>query len=375
MTIWVKEYKELLTIDALSLWIRDGLLIKQFVNFKDIGTEDVLIVSKSDLDIQHDIIYKYNVLIYEGVLNDIANNIIEEIKYNYDYYYLKNAIDYAKNEYVDTIITGSSYGLFGIDSNMLKREVNLSLASQDIYYSIKGIHKVLESNKNIRNIVICCGYYYFYSDLSRARNEFEIARVAKVYNKLYGDMHNASVLPPVKNILFESRIFDIKKATELLSIDMYENGYFSIDRPRKLFATKEWEDKIKEWSMLSEDEKDSAGKSRAMLHNKALNREASLGENIELINNLSIFCNNNGINLSFVVTPVSKYYKKYLDMRYEESFFSILNEIKGTINLLDLADCCDIFLDDIHFNDTDHLNDTGATKFTQIILDMLHGMK
>lgn len=45
----------------------------------------------------------------------------------------------AKKDNIDTIISGSSYGLHGMDRSQLTTGVDLSLLSQDLHYSVKGI--------------------------------------------------------------------------------------------------------------------------------------------------------------------------------------------------------------------------------------------
>ena len=258
-----------------------------------------------------------------------------------------------------------------MDEKQLSHQINLSLASQDIYYSLEGAKYVLNKNNNIRNIVICCGYYYFYSDLSRTNNEKELMRVPKVYYKLYGrrGVHNCLYFSEYISSFFESNIFDISLMKEEQIRNIFNNyGYFDIKDRRKI-ATKEWDSKNKNWIEISELEKNLAGKRRAEQHNKNKKRIGSLYENVERFEKFADLCEEMDIKLWMVVTPVTKEYKNNLDKEYKKSFYDILNRIKAPIQLIDFQDI-DIFVNE-DFNDTDHLSEIGAKKMTKMILDII----
>lgn len=90
------------------------------------------------------------------------------------------------------------------------------------------------------------------------------------------------------------------------------------------------------------------------------------------VNELSVFCAENNINLIIVVTPVSKYYLKELYPGYKDIFYEVLGETDGVIHLLDLA--ADETYADEDFNDMDHLGDSGAKKLTQGILELVNDL-
>lgn len=246
MIVWVKEYSNILTLNTIAVLLKKEIDIEPLVTLEQVDTLDIIFISESDTNISNIDFMTYTVMIYEVLLKNIYTNIIEEHHFNFDYYYIKNAMSHATSPSIDTIITGSSYGLFGIDTTMLKHEINLSLPSADLYYSLKGIYKVCQQNKNIRNIVLCCGYYYFFSDLSKTQNLGEIMRISNVYEPLFNDIHNCILLPPKQDNLFQSDICDIQNVLGIYALGEYEKHYFHNDRPRKNFATKLWEDKTKD---------------------------------------------------------------------------------------------------------------------------------
>jgi len=283
---------------------------------------------------------------------------------------LKNALNSSVNPEITTLITGSSYGAFGIDTSYIQNSVNLCSISQDLYYSKKLLLQACQNNQNIQNVVLCMGYYYFYSDLSLTQSPSELQRVSKVYYPLLHDAHNCLILPSKEDFCTQNGILNVENILDTYTSIECQKGFFNDSYPRIEYATKVWQDWTKNWSELTVDEQDEAGKIRAESHNKGLHHLASFKENIGHFQTLVNYCNTNGINLLIVVTPMTKHYLKYLDTKYKDDFYSILESTDGMIHLLDLAEDSS-FENNIHFNDTDHLNDLGAAKLSSIISSTL----
>lgn len=369
MKIWIKEFGSVKQ-EIINVWLKKDIVPEAFNDWSDVKYEDIVIVSQEDTTIEKEKFYEYNVVIYEEVFQRVTYSIMDNFTRNYDYYYLKNSFFNAYDK--QTIITGSSYGLYGIDTSQLTNEINLSLTSQDLFYSAKGIYEVSKINTNIKNVVLCCGYYYFFNDLSRTKNLGELSRVSRVYDRLSWGRHNGFIMPPRENTLYYSDFFDVDKIADLYSLGEWEKGYFTAESPRDLTATKEWDDKSKKWTELSEQEKAVAGERRAALHNKDINRIGTLKENIQIFHELAAFCNDRDINLYVAVTPVTSYYKDKLDNQFKEIFYSILNDEVYSINVIDSIDDESGLFSDDDFNDTYHLNERGAQKFTDLLLQAIY---
>lgn len=305
-------------------------------------------------------------------MHNIAVSIYQEMKCKRDYYYLMMTMNKARNPLIDTVITGSSYGLLGIDENMLTHEVNTSLPSQDLYYSLKAVYKLWEDNPNIKNVVLCCGYYIYHWDLSMVRNSTEQQRISMVYEPIFHDTHNAVLLPPNSSVLPKSHIFDIQKCVEATIRAESTKTYYCSENPRSLWALRLWQDPSKDWIQLSEEERRDAGKKRAIQHNGNTKYVNTLRENTILFHKFISFCTQKKIQVLMVVTPGSKYYCKYLDPVFKEAYYDVLNGTEGTIHLLDLY--TDESFGEEDFLDTDHLNDSGAKKMTTMILETLRKM-
>lgn len=369
MTVWVKEVPGVLTAEQLVPLLNADVELKIFQESEDIKYNDVVIVSDRDKEGQE---LPCNVIAYENVVHDIATSIYREIDCKRNYYYLLNAISKARLPFIDTVITGSSYGLHGIDENMLTHEVNTSLPSQDLYYSLKTVYKLWKDNPNIKNVVLCYGYYIFYSDLSMAQNSLEQQRISIVYEPIFNDVHNAVLLPPNPSVLPQSRIFDVQKCADAFIGAESVKPYFGKNNPRSQYAVRLWQDSSKDWAQLNEEEKEEAGKNRAIRHNGSIKHVNTLRENIILFREFVTFCMQKQIQMLMVVTPASKYYGMYLDPLYKETYYDVLNEMEGTINLLDLF--TDESFYDEDFLDMDHLNAKGAKKMTYMILETLRKM-
>lgn len=222
--------------------------IKGFTKDTYLNNDDIIIVSK--FDDAPLLSAEYSILIYEDLVKTITDSIAKDIQYNYDYYYLKNALEEAKSPMVDTIYTGSSYSTFGIENTLLHNVVNTALALQDLYYSYKCLQEICATNQNIKRTIL------------------------------------------------------------------------------------------------------------------------TVKENTNIITDITNFCNARNINLLFVVTPFTKYYREYSFNGFKEAFYDILNnKAEGVVHLLDLYE--DAYFTDEDFNDSDHLGDLGAIKLTSFIQNVL----
>lgn len=369
MKIYVKESKSL-SIQTVSLMFYDSVTIVPLLSLDDVLYSDLIIVSQSDVSSMTGL-EEYHVIIYEQLFQELSARVYQEYYNNHDYYYLKNALQQALDTSITTLISGSSYGAFGIDLAYIENAVNLSSISQDLYYSIKLLCQACETNKNIKNIVLCVGHYRFFSDLSLAKTPSELQRISKVYYPLLHDSHNCLILPPKDEYYMQGNLIDLEKVITTYATADYKDGFFNEKRPRNRCATVVWNAVSKSWSELSAEEKDKAGKTRAESHNKIIKHTASFNENLSVFQDFVYFCNDRGINLLLTAMPASSQYLKYLTPEYKNIFYSVLDKVDGTVHLLDLVEDSS-FDNNFDFNDTDHLSDSGARKLSQMISSILN---
>ena len=368
MKIYVME-SETISIQTVSLLFYNSVAIEPFVSLQSVSYSDLIIAPQSAAAFITEL-KEYHVIIFEQILQEVYTRVYQEYYNNHDYYYLKNALQDAQNANITTLISGSSYGAFGIDLAYIDNAVNLSSISQDLYYSTKLLCQACKSNNNIRNIVLCVGHYCFFSDLSLTKNVTELQRISKVYYPLLQDSHNCLILPPKEDYSVQSNIVNFEQILKSFSISDYQEGFFNKKRPRRQCATVVWDAVHKSWSELSSEEKENAGRTRAESHNKNINRVASFNENVGLFQKFVYFCNDKGINLLLTAMPASSQYRKYLMKEYKEIFYSVLDNVDGTVHLLDVVDDSS-FDNSLDFNDTDHLSDSGAIKLSKMVSTVL----
>lgn len=376
MIIWIKEHDGILIQESTSMWFRSDIPIKKFTDISEIEEQDILIVCRVDFAEVARYRYQYNIYVYEELVQKIYENIIQEYLYNYDYYYLRNAINACMEQKIDTLITGSSYGLFGIYEPYLKGQINMSLQSQDLFYSFEQIESVCSRNENIKNIVLCIGYWHFFWDLSKTEDMGELSRISQTYIPVFQEeygmecIHNAHILPKKLSVLYTSDIFDFEIILKHYSESEFLSGYWNEKFKNRIdLATRNWKDSMKRWIDLSEKEKVEAANIRTRFHNKLSRRQYTVQENERLFRKLADYTAERNIRLLIVVPPVTSFYRDRLNAEIQNKFYEILDKIESEIHLLDLTNA-DVF-EDKDFIDTDHLNDIGAQKMTTLVLEVL----
>jgi len=362
------EENDKISYDVLRAFIKSNISVEKLVESSYIQCDDLVFISK-DTNVK----FTNNTLVWESVLEYFYNYVIILYNSNYDYYYLKNALKSTVKLNIDTLILGSSYACFGIEETLMDiNAINLSLPSQDLYYANIIARYVCDKNKNIKRILIGTGYYSFYTDLSKTKNETEIRRVSDVYYPLFQDLHNCLILPNSHCQPDISNVYHITKIIDIISEDIFEinnREYFCKGREREKLKLCTWNNAKIEWKDVDVLQKIESGEKRANNHNRNKNNEESYLENINHLNSFVKYCNQRNIVVYMIAFPSTSYYKNYLNPDYNKKYKDALNEIKGEIHLLDFNDL-DIFCDD-DFNDMDHLNKQGAEKLTLVLNEII----
>ncbi len=269
---------------------------------------------------------------------------------NYDCFHLKNNIRLCNKLKNETIIVGSSYPLFGVCEENIKNSINLSLPSQDLYYSYKTIKSILETNNNLKRVILGMSYYSFNFDLSMSKNER--IRIEKVYYNIFKDEHNYKDIDCKKCKKYKKSHIPIKSKEYFnrLITRQYTSGYY------------------KNKCELTQDEMLNDAKVRALAHNKLIKFSDTINENKRIMESIINILNTNSIELFIVIFPVTSKYRRYFNYLYKDIFYENINykDNSEEFILIDLFEC-EIFDDIIDFIDYDHLSKRGAKKVTKII--------
>lgn len=359
----------------LKFFLKDSVMISKIAwgeteQLREHIRKGVLIISEA----KKNLLQSGNLLVYEEMVRNFCEYSTQLYHKDFDYFYMKNSLKKAVEDKVETIVVGNSYPRLGIEPQILDKCANLGLFSQDIFYSDKIVRNICHGNNKVKYVIWGCGYYTMYSDLSRSQNRMELLKISNVYYPLFNDSHNCMLFPARSYCLDQSEIYDVKKIVEHMTEKLYQQNGFNywvkgIRTRKQCQYNKAYDDPSKSWEELTEQEKASAGQRRAAMHNRSLKRKHSLEENVDILNELCLFLNKRNIKFIVVVFPASKYYAKYLDLQYKEDFYNVLEALKSEIHVVD---CFDVgIFEEEDFIDTDHLNERGAIKMSNILKGIL----
>lgn len=146
------------------------------------------------------IIRYYGIKYFEGIkrgkmrLN--RNYFVQEERKNvdflnehYEFCYLESMHYFNTRQKTDTIITGLSYGVNGVESDIIGEgsTLNLAMHSQDLYYDFLHMKRVVENSISISNCIVTLGYYSLYYDLSLSSSK---RKCITTYQPLFSDTHH-----------------------------------------------------------------------------------------------------------------------------------------------------------------------------------------
>lgn len=310
---------------------------------------------------------------------------------NAECYYLQFAMERIEKPEVDTVILGSSYAKYGLSAHQIGTNcVNLGLDAQDIYYTCELGYRVIEKNPRVRNIVLAAGYYWFFSDISRADTAYARGLITGTYYPILKDVHHAvnldvsvheKFLPRELNFLDENRTMiqsckklycqqngESAKMTKKYAYSPSDGYWKMINRyPRKLLENVPTGEIS--WYMIPPNAKDAFAVRRCSDHNKLLRHMASYEENKEVLNQFVSFCNRRDIDVYILCMPQTQDYIRHLAPQFREYYYTALDAIEGTYQFLDYHDA-NVFNHEDYL-DQDHLGPKGAEKATMFLKEML----
>ena len=307
---------------------------------------------------------------YNKIVESLYTIVKELYKCNYNLKYLENSLKECGKENIDTIIVGNSYSLVGIEESSLDcNSVNLSMHSQDLYYTFKMARTAIANNKNIKRCIFGISYYVLRHDLSKGRSSYSEDMIKNVYYPLFQDIHNSKLcniqnpkkLSDLNADFLVKSIFDINKVEEYLSFQIYsKNKMYYNNTVIPIY-------KHTNWMNFSEIDKEIIGKNRADLHNKLFKYEETKKEYTKLFYEFFNFLKEYNVEPIVVVFPTTEYYSKNISAEFKEEFEMVINSLEEkAIQVIDLRKY-DSEFSNVDFADSDHLNDVGAIKATNYI--------
>ena len=229
-------------------------------------------------------------------------------------------------------------------------------------------------------IVLASGYYWFYSDLSRADSAYARTLISGTYYPILKDAHHIQNLDGI--VQHQSKFWDLPFLDESHVLYHYCENFYKelggesakVTRRFVFHQTNGWQicneylrtpdDRINwgklPWHLIPDAVKDGAAQARCKDHNKLLHHSESFQENKETLNRFISFCNQRGVCVYILCMPQTEYYLKHLDPQFKQNYFAALDEIEGEYHFLDFHDV-DLLLPEDYI-DQDHLSPSGAKK-------------
>ncbi|MBQ6886535.1 MAG: hypothetical protein IJN54_03370 [Lachnospiraceae bacterium] len=286
--------------------------------------------------------------------------MVDYLNAHYEYCYLESMHYINSIQETTTIITGLSYGLDGLESNLMNGKVlNFSMHSQDLYYDFMHIKRaVLNSQKRITQCIITLGYYSFFYDLSCSSNKW---KCLGTYIPLFSDGHHAEFARSSADEAWCNN----KEFIRFYHSFFEETGSFygaAISREHTVLGVTQKGG----WLSLNASERDYEAYQLAQKHNNHILHKETYNENIEIFYNMISFLIEHNIRPIVTVLPSSKEYLRYIDPTYKEILMSDLELLPYCIDFIDMNEI-DLFTDE-DILDSDHLNYFGAIK-ASVLMD------
>lgn len=325
---------------------------------------------------------------------DTLDTYLQEISWqtycSQEQYYLEYALEKAERPSTDTVILGSSYAKYGLWAPGLGDScVNLGLDAQDMYYTCKLGTRAIAHNPNLHHIVLASGYYWFYSDLSRAQSEYARGLIRDTYYPVLKDAHHANVpevASPHKVLLGELSFLDEHRVLEHYCRQIYKQlGGESVKLTRSFAfsSTDGWRvcnRSLRQqpnqpasgefiWKTLPPSIKDAFAQARCQDHNKLLRHVESYRENRAVLNDFISYCNEKNVNVYILCMPQTEYYLRHLDPQFKRDYFAALDGVEGKYHFLDFHEADLLQPED--YIDQDHLSPSGAKKTTAILKELI----
>lgn len=337
---------------------------------------NILVIDKENCAEELDMYHFDKVIYYNKFIDDSFNLAMKIYNSQYDYNYLRYSLEKAKKANINGIVVGTSYSMYGIDESMLEGDVvNLSLASQDLYYSYKIAKNIISHNNNIKKCFIGTGFWSFYMDVSKSLDD-GVPRIQNVYYPILLDSHNYEYEGNIKNQTLANYIDDeIKYIFNISKLDDRFNE-FIFQGYETYFNTSRTKNNNNMLGMnklvsMSLEDKLKVAKIRAGSHNELIKYKETKNENIFILTEfLEYLCNKNikPIIINFATT---RYYFKFISLEHITEYNEVISELskKYKFEFIDLNNY-DIFEDD-DFVDMDHMSDKGTFKVNEVLNNIL----
>jgi len=261
---------------------------------------------------------------------------------------------------VEILALGSSYMNNAICPYKFEKKCyNLSMPAQTLEYDYKILSQFINNMPRLKHVIISADHYNL---TSKPLAETKSSAYRATYYQLYMNIKTYSALSPNSYEIFKTHMAKMKAIKYLLSFFNDNNQSDNDSLGWKLSIGKK--DKKDGWADVRFEE--------IMNYFSLDNDTAYINYNLLYLRKISELCRSNNVNLIVVTTPKSSYFTTRFPCFVMDKVLAAVKECERSCNFLYKNYYNDNRFCDDDFITTDHLDDVGGVKFTQILLDDFH---
>lgn len=263
---------------------------------------------------------------------------------------------------LEIVNLGSSHGQLSFRYPKNTKSFNLALSAQPLYYDAKILKKYSKNIKENGVVIIPVSLFSLYQNNEEFKKWDDRYYYFLNWNNIYNGNRRDGFLAENLSLLLNGKALKGTIKTIFTSIKNRKMIYRDFEYNKTLNL----EEKTKIADSKANDHQGITGKNQ--------NPEIALAYLEDILNT----CKENGFQPVLVTTPLTYLYnERVIDGKWDERVYSHIRELKEKYDFeyLDYSHD-DRFENNLElFLDTDHLNEKGADKFTEIILKDLKDKK
>jgi hypothetical protein len=257
---------------------------------------------------------------------------------------IKSKINFKLKPLIETIIIGNSHTECAINDNLITGIKNLSRSGESYFYSYVKLKQILRKNHSIKNVII--GFsnseITMKSDSDIWSNE-SVSRYCIYFPFMDSDE---------KKLIQNNNLLYYLKANSLYLRKFLENEYKN-----------QWGNLYEAggFYMLKRILNDSLINEYIKKYDSSTFKQVYSNYNLIYLDKIITLCKSKKINIVFIRTP---FHVNYVGFVNEYKFQKLLREKYNNIIFWDF---CNFKLEKSDFADLEHLNISGAEKFTKYL--------
>jgi hypothetical protein len=269
------------------------------------------------------------------------------------YYYKFNLTKRRLPKGITTIIIGDSHGQCAFNDSIIKGSINISKSSQHYLYTYNILNYMVKYNPQIKEVILACSFHTFNEGINAC--VFDIKESSIEFPYYFSIIDNETKL----KILLKNPIGIVMAIPAI-----YQNELSSIFVKNKSYSNEAFCGKYYPGTTTNHSEMNL--KNAINRHYFKLSKqENGFSSDQELfLFKIVDLCFKNRIKLFIVNTPISSEYRKNIPEKFILHYYSVINRLRNKVIFWDFHSY-NLRMND--FGDADHLNFSGAMKFSKVI--------